>query len=169
MSEIRVAVDATDLAALGKLIRAEKDGKILRAELVAGLKAATAPGVSAVREKLRAIPHTTAVYQSPPLGSYLASRTRTQVRLSGRRVGVYIRIPKTPKLRGFAMAARRLDRDAWRHPVFGRDIWVDQESPIPGFFTDTLAEEKPRYREAVLAAMNSMARRLRARAFLAGR
>jgi hypothetical protein len=41
------------------------------------------------------------------------------VRLSGRSTGVKVRIGQTPNLRGFKMAARRLNRKSWRHKVFG--------------------------------------------------
>lgn len=158
--EFSVRVDSDMLNILGKKMRTESDGKQLRKELLADIKSAVAPGVSAVQGKLRSIPSGSASTGSPALGSYLASRVRPQVRLSGRTTGVAIRIGQTPNLRGFTFAARRLNRASWRHPVFGHDVWVDQESPIEGYFDTTLAAEKDKYRAAVINVAEKMASRL---------
>lgn len=158
---IELTIDQQAIQKVARALRAESDGKALRKELIAEIKTAVSPGVSAVQSKLRSIPHSSAVHQSPSLGSYLASRVRPQVRLSGRSTGVRIRIAQTPNLRGFSMAARRLNRAKWRHEVFGNpEVWVDQESPIPGFFDDTLAAGRDTYRKGVVAALESMARRI---------
>lgn len=162
-SQIELSVDQQAIQRVSKAVRAEADGKTLRKELVAELKSAVEPGVSAVQGKLRAMPHRSAASPKPALGTYLASRVKPQVRLSGRSTGVAVRIPQTPSIRGFKLAARRLNRTNWRHRVFGHDVWVTQTSPIPGFFDDTLAEGRSRYRAAVVHALEAMARRIRAR------
>lgn len=169
-AKVELNIDQRAMKALAKAVRAEADGKTLRKELIAELKAAVAPGVSAVQGKLRSIPRTSAAAWAhggkesrQALGSYIASRTKAQVRLSGRSPGVKIRIPQTPNIRGFKMAARRLNRTHWRHKVFGRDIWVTQQSPIPGYFDDTLADGRDEYRKGVVKALESMARRIAAR------
>jgi hypothetical protein len=157
---VEMTVDVDRLRRLSKHLRAESNSKALRKDLVVDLRAAVAPGVSKVQGKLRAIPHEGVATPSPGLGTYLASRTRTVVKLTGWSAGVRVRIPQTPQLRGFKMAARRLNRTHWRHKVFGREVWVEQHSPIPGFFDDTLSEEKEKYRAAVYAALRKHARRL---------
>ena len=157
---IELTVDARQLKALAARIRREEASKQLRKDLVVGIRAAVAPGVSLVQGKLRAIPHNSAANPSPSLGTYLASRTRPQVKLVGWSAGVRVRIPQTPQLRGFKLAARRLNRTHWRHKVFGREVWVEQQSPIPGFFDDTLFAERDKYRAAVFAAVHKMANRL---------
>jgi hypothetical protein len=106
------------------------------------------------------MPSGSAASGSPALGSYLASRVKAQVRLSGRSTGVAIRIGQTPNLRGFTFAAKRLNRASWRHPVFGHDVYVDQDSPIEGYFDNTLEADKDHYRSAVLAVVEKMASRL---------
>ena len=157
---LEVKVNAADLRLIGARLRTEAGGKELRKDLIKELRLAVEPGVSAVQGKLRSIPHNTAAEPSPAMGSYLASKVRTQVRLSGASAGVAVRIPQTPELRGFAKAARYLNRASWRHRVYGRNTWVTQQSPIPGYFDDTLAEGKPRYRTAVYDALRRMTRRL---------
>lgn len=156
---LEVKVDAADLVRIGRAMRAEADGKLLRRDLVAEIRTAVAPGVSAVQGKLRSMQHNSATLSSPALGSYLASKVKTQVRLAGRSAGVAVRIPKTPELRGFANAAKRLNKQSWRHKVYGR-AWVAQQSQIPGYFDETLEKGKPEYRAAVLEAILRMKRRL---------
>lgn len=156
---MEVEITSTALTALARRIKAEQDGKQIRKDLVTELRAAAAPGVAAVKEKLRSMPRA-ARGQSPAMGTYLAGRTAVQVRTSGKKVGVRVRIPATPKLRGFAMAARRINKGSWRHRVYGRDVWVTQHSPIPGFFDDTLRGDHDRFRRAVVAVMRKTARRL---------
>ncbi|HET6504618.1 MAG TPA: hypothetical protein VFG87_28045 [Amycolatopsis sp.] len=156
---VEFTVDQQDMQRVAKAMRAEEDGKTLRKQLVGELKDAVSPGVSKVQGKLRSIPHLGPTRSSPPMGSYLASRVKPQIRLSGRSTGVAVRIAQTPALRGFKLAARRLNRSSWRRRVFG-GVWVTQTSPIPGFFDDTLAEGKEQYRAGVLRALEKMARRV---------
>lgn len=160
---IELSVDQKQIQAIAKALKSEEDGKQLRKDLIADLKVAVAPGVSAVKSKLQAMPGDTA-HASPAVGSYLASKVVAQARVSGRNTGVAVRIKKTPQLRGFINAARRFNQESWRHKVFGRDVWVEQTSPIQGFFDDTLKERKDVYRVAILAAVKSMADRVAARA-----
>jgi len=158
--EVSIRVDSDMLSILGKKMRAEADGKQLRKDLIADIRQAVAPGVSAVQDRLRSIPSAGTASSGPALGSYLAARVKPQVRLSGRSTGVAIRVGQTPNLRGFTFAAKRLNRAGWKHPVFGHDVWVHQDSPIQGYFDDTLAADHDKYRAAVLAAVNKMARRI---------
>lgn len=157
---VEMSVDQREITTIAKAMRKERDGVALRRDLIVNLRVAVAPGVSAVQEKLRSIPHESATPSSPALGSYLASRVKPQVRLGGTSAGVAIRIAKTPKLRKFNVASRVLNTGSWRHPVYGHDVWVTQTSPIPGYFDDTLSEGKERYRAAVVAALARMRMRL---------
>lgn len=163
---VEVTVDDSGLKALMRVMRQEVDGKQLRKDLIAELRTAVGPGVSAVQGRLRAVPHRGAAKASPALGTYLASRVKPQVRLGGRAAGVRVRIAQTPNLRGFKLAARRLTRTSWRHKVFGNpEVWVTQKSPIPGYFDDTLARGRSEYRAAVVAALKDLSNRLTARKY----
>jgi hypothetical protein len=157
---IELSVDQSKLVALGKLMKKEANAAQLKKDLIADFKIAAEPGMSQVKGKLQAIPHE-GPPTSPAMGSYLASRVRLQVRLTGRSAGVRIRIQQTPSLRGFAFAARRLNRKSWRHTVYGdKERWVTQTSPIPGYFDETLSSYKEAYTAAVLLACRKLARRL---------
>lgn len=157
---IELSVDQSKLVALGRLMKAEANSAQLKKDLIAEFRAAAQPGIAAVRGKLRAMPRERTPSQ-PPLGSYLASRVRLQVRFTGRSAGVRIRIPQTPNIRGFKLAAKRLNRTHWRHMVFGnKDTWVEQISPIPNYFDGTLEGYKEAYTAACLLAIRRMGRRL---------
>lgn len=156
-----LTVDQQAVQRVARALKAEEDGKVLRKELVAELKEAVGPGVSKVQGKLKAIPHNSRTHSSPPMGSYLASRVKAAVRLSGRSTGVAVRIPQTPSLRGFTMAARWLNRKSWRRKAFGdENVEVVQQSPIPGYFDDTIADGKPLYRAGIIRALEKMASRI---------
>jgi len=161
-----LSVQQQRLKSVGIAMKAEADGKLLRRELIADLRAAVAPGVEKVRGKLRALPASATGIQ-PAMGSYLASRVRAQVKFSGRRTGVAVRIGKTPNLRKFSVSSRVLNRGEWRHKVYGRDVWVTQQSPIKGFFDKTLKADRALYRAGVLMAVKKMERRIAERARLA--
>ena len=162
---VELTVDQRAVKAVAKALREQEDGKALRKDLIAELKTAVAPGVAAVQGKLNAIPHTTAAVTAPTLSSYLSARVKPNVRLSGQRTGIQVKIRKTPQLRGFNNAARMLNLGTWRHKVFGRDVWVQQVMPtMKGFFDETLAKDKPLYRAAVIGAVEKMAKRVAARA-----
>lgn len=157
---IELSVDQSKVAGLAKALKAESKAAALRKDLIANIKVAVQPGVSAVQGKLRAIPSEGKTTASPRLSSYLASRVKVQVRLTGASAGVRVRIAQTPNLRGFRKAAQHLNRASWRHRVFGRDVWVTQESPIPDYFDSTLTARRAEYRAAVLAACRQFAWRL---------
>jgi len=157
---IELTVDTSQIKRLAARIRSEEASKQLRKDLIKDIRIAVTPAVSAVKAKLRAIPHESIAHPSPALGSYLAARVRPQVKLSGWSAGVRVRIGQTPNIRGFKLAARRLNSTHWRHKVFGREVWVEQQSPIPGYFDDTLNAGKDQYRAAVYTAIRRFAARL---------
>lgn len=157
---IELTVDQSKVVGLVRVLKAESNSALLRKDLIANIKIAVQPGVSAVQGKLRAIPHDSPFTPSPRLSTYLASRVKVQVRLTGGSAGVRVRIAQTPTLRGFKKAAQYLNRSSWRHRVFGKDVWVTQESPIPDYFDSTLDARKAEYRTAVLAACRQLSWRL---------
>jgi hypothetical protein len=157
---LELTVDQSALVKVAKLMKAESNGIKLKADLIVAIKAAVAPGVTAVQGKLRAIPHSSVTSTQPALGAYLAARVRPSVRMAGGSAGIRVRLQQTPNIRGFKMAGRRLNRTHWRHKVYGQDIWVEQISPIPGYFDDTLMAGKDQYLAAVLSACRRMAMRL---------
>jgi hypothetical protein len=158
-----LAVAKERMAELAKGYRREGDGKALRRDTIAALRVAVQPGRDAIKSTLRAWPSSGLAEQQPALGPFLASKTGTRVRLTGRLTGVSVRIPRTPGLRGWRKAATALNSDkGWRHMVFGHeDRWVEQTSPDPDFFDRIMLRGRATYRAAVYAALAAAERRIR--------
>jgi len=140
----------------------EADGKQLRKEMTANLRAAVAPAIPVIRAGVMAMGgHGSA---TPALRTTIASRVRIATRATGSRAGVRVSIGRTPQIRGFRNAPKRLNADSFRHPLFGnRDRWVTQRG-APGYFDRPLQERRDEMREAVARAVEDMSQRIARRA-----
>lgn len=157
---IALETDASALKRVAMALRQEADGKQLHRDLGKNIRKALAPGVAEVRQGIRSMPSAGAPAEGGSLRAAIARRIRAQAKMSGRFPGARVRVTKRGMPRGFELAARRTNRKkGWRHPVYGKDRWVQQIGK-PGWFDDPLRRGRPRYRAAVLAAMNDAARRI---------
>ncbi len=140
---------ARELAQLGRQLKAAP--KELRKELLAEIRKEGKPAVEDVKRQ-------TDDYL--PRRGGLAERVARQsygvrTRLAGRSAGV--RIQGTGRT---VRALRSIDAGSLRHPVFGnRDVWVSQ-SVRPGFFTEPLEKDAPRFRKGVERAMSKTAQQI---------
>ncbi|MEU9888673.1 hypothetical protein [Sphaerisporangium sp. NPDC051011] len=161
---IEMGVDAEALKALGRALKAEADGKQLRRDLIKQLKAPLAPAVAEIRAGLMSIGSGGLPSDGEPLRSAVAKRIRAEAKLSGFAAGVRVRARKTPAVRNFANAAKRLNSPkGWRRRVYGTDRWVVQHGK-PHYFDDPLAHRRAEFRAAVLRAMEDLAARIAANA-----
>lgn len=160
---IGLRVDASDLRALGRALRVEENGKLLRRDLTKEIRRALAPAVKEAKAGIRAMSSTgggLGKANGPGLRQSIARQIRVEARLSGRTPGARVKAKKIPNVRGFANAAKRTNRArGWRHPVFGRDVWAEQIGR-PGWFDDPMKANAREYRAAVVRAMASTARRI---------
>lgn len=157
-----MSIGADRLEEVISALRYESDGKQLRKEMTANLRAAVAPAIPVMRSELMAMGgHGTA---TPALRTTIASRIRVAVRGTGARAGVRVSVGRTPQIRGFRNAPKRLNREDFRHPVFGnREKWVSQRG-APGWFDDPLRERRDEMRAAVERAVEDMSQRIARRA-----
>lgn len=142
---------AEQLRALGfKLRAAGSEGKILRRELLASLRAAAEPMKDAAREAAR-----DELPKSGGLNEWVAGgQFAVRNRLTGFNAGV--RITAGNSNRHF----RALDAGTAWHPVFGnRQVWRSN-SVVPGWFTHTLDDKKSTAQHAVFAAMLNVSRQI---------
>lgn len=161
---IELNVDQSALAEAAAALKSEADGKGLRRDLLRELKATTTPLVSDLKSAAQSIPSSgLAQNQGQPLRQAIAASIVPQVRLSGKNTGVAVRAKSTPHVRGFRWAARRMNRDSFRHRVYGRDVWVEQRGK-PGWFDDTTKARRDDLKRAVLDAVEDMAKRIANRA-----
>jgi hypothetical protein len=158
---VDVTVNTEGLDSLLGALRREEDGKDLRRDLAKEMRQALLPAVSAAKGNVLAIPAT--MSSSPALRSGIARRIKAEVKLGGRWTGARLKVRKTPGIRGFALAAKRLQAAAgWTTQTFGRGQRTQHGSV--DWFDRAVEPDAARYKQAINDAMEAMARRIRSRA-----
>jgi len=159
-----VSVQADALAALGRAMKAEADGKALRKDLTKELKGIISPIVSEARGAATGMPSAGLEHDGEPLRSAIARRIVGEVRYSGRATGVRIKAKRKGMPRGFEHAPKRTNaRGGWRRPVYGnKEVWVTQVG-VPDWFDDVMRDQRPDAQAKCLAAMEDTARRIKLR------
>lgn len=159
---IEMSFEAQRLEEVVAALQYESDGKQLRKEMTANLRAAIAPAIPVIKAGVMSMGGHGSV--TPALRTSIASRVRIATRATGARAGVRVSIGRTPQIRGFRNAPKRLNADSFRHPVFGnREKWVTQRG-APGYFDRPLQERQDEMRAAVVRAVEEMSERIARRA-----
>ena len=163
-ASMSVSVQADALAALGRAMKAEADGKALRKDLTKELKGIISPIVSEARGAATGMPSAGLEHDGEPLRSAIARRIVGEVRYSGRATGVRIKAKRKGMPRGFEHAPKRTNaRGGWRRPVYGnKEVWVTQVG-VPDWFDDVMRDQRPDAKAKCLAAMEDTARRIKLR------
>jgi hypothetical protein len=133
---------SSDLTDLGK-------GKTLRSQLLAGIRAGAKPAIQATRDAARE-----KLPKKGGLNEYVATtQIISNTRVTGPRVGVRIGVKRGQH------KAYGANKGKIRHPVFGKDRWVEQDLPTNavGWFDDTLKREAPKAVVPITAAMQRVA------------
>jgi hypothetical protein len=158
---VELHVEVRGIKRLVIALRAEADGKKMRADFIRELRKAVDPAKDEAKSAVMSM-HSSGLTRGKPLRAAIASQVKTEVRISGERAGIRVKAGRRGMPRGFGQAPRRTNSEGgWRHPVFGREarIWVRQIGK-PGWFDDTLASRRDNYRMAVHRAMEETARRI---------
>lgn len=160
---VQLSVDQQALQALTRALKAEADGKKLRRELAKNLRQALDPAKGEIVAGLMSVGSGEVQAEGEPLRTAVAKQIKAEARLTGRSTGARMRARRTPDVRGFTHAPKRLNsRKGWRRRIFGTDRWVVQLGK-PGYFDDPLERRHGEYRQAVLDAMEDLAKRIAAR------
>lgn len=160
---IDLSVSAEGIRALGAALKAEADGKELRKELARNMRDALAPAAALAKSGIMAM-SSSGPGTSPALRSAIAKKIRPEVKLGGRWTGARVKAKKTPNVRGFANAAKRTQSaSGWRTQSWGNGVWRNQTGKLQ-WFDRAMDGRQQQYKEAVHAAMESMARRIADRA-----
>ena len=162
---IGLELDASVMQRVGRALGEEADGKKLRRDLAKELREVVSPVVSELKAAAQAMPSQGLPQGGgDPLRQAIAQGIKAEARLSGRSTGVRVKATKKNMPRDFANAPRRTNRKkGWRHQVFGRDVWVQQEGD-PGWFDNTTKGKAAGYRAACMKAMNDALARIKNRA-----
>jgi hypothetical protein len=122
-----------DLRRLSRDLRREADGKALRRGFVKEVRKEVQPIQAAVKAAYRSAPSKGGPRPHGSLRSKLAKATTTEVRLTGRRAGVTLRVAGKKMPSGEGRLPKLYEGEApWRHPAFDTDTWVQQQ-PNPTF------------------------------------
>lgn len=160
---IEYTVDQRAVHVLRDAMAAEADGKALRRDLLREMRTVGKPLVPDLQSAVRAVPAADAMVHEPRLRDAVASQVTVGARLSGSSTGLKVTVGTKKDPRGFKFAGRKLNRrGGWKHPVFGRDVWVTQQGQE--WFEPTILRRRDEVARAVLDAVESMARRIAARA-----
>lgn len=147
---------------VGRALKSEADGKFLRKEFIKALKPTGDRVITELRSAVMRIP-SKGLTKGQPLRSAIAAKITPTVRLSGRHTGVSLTAKRTQGVRGFTMAARRLNRDVgFNHPVYGRG-GVHQIGK-PSWFDDVPPRHRAEFERDVLQVVQDLADTLAARA-----
>lgn len=122
----------SDLRRVHRNLSRMANGKQLRKRFVKEVRAELRPVAAEVKGAYRSAPSKGGRRRPAgrvPLRRALARATTTQVRTTGRDVGIVLRVDgrKMPEGLG-GVPAMYEQRRRWRHPVFGQDVWVTQDS-----------------------------------------
>lgn len=160
------STDQQALAALGRAVRAEADGKAMRRDLLKGLRGTADPIKAQARSNVMGISSGRGgMSTGAPLRSAVAQQIKIDTRLSGRSTGVRVRVPRRRGMpRDFANAPKALNsKKGWRRQVFGSGTWVQQIAVPAEWFDRATREHHQQLKEDVLSAMEAMARRIAAK------
>lgn len=161
-SPIEMSVSVEGIQALGRALAAEEDGKALRKELAANMRAALNPAAERAKTGIMSM-RSEGHGAGPGLRTAIAKKIRPEVKLGGRWSGARVKAKKTPGLRGFANAPKRTQRPGgWRTKDWNGS-WRTQVGKFD-WFDRAVAGRDEVYKRAVLDAMEAMARRVAERA-----
>jgi hypothetical protein len=158
-----VSVSTEGIAALDRALRAEEDGKALRKELAKNMREALKPAAERAKSGVMSM-SSSGGGGGPGLRTAIAKKIRPEVKLGGRWSGARVKAKKVPGIRGFANAPKRTQRaSGWRTQTFGNGEWRTQHGKVQ-WFDHAMAGSEDQYKQAVLDAMEAMARRIADRA-----
>lgn len=154
-TDYKLSEDQAEFKSLYGAMKLEGDGKLLRAELNAGLRTVMVPAVAEVRSAILSM-QSAGLSEGPSLRQVVAAGVKVGINASGRRTGVRVYVSKKGMPRGFSNAPRDLNAAGWE--VHGRT-----QTGLPGFFDRPLKAAAEASRAVVLAAVRSMAARIASR------
>lgn len=157
---VELSIDERRLRDLARACKSEQDGKELRRDIVKTARTTLNPARNAARAAIKSMP--SRGHAGPKLRNAVANKVMVQIKTGGKYPGAVMRAKKTPKLRGFRNAPKRLNsRSGWNHPSIGNpDVSVHQDGK-PGWFDDTNREHRKKYRRDMRGVIQRAEARLR--------
>lgn len=155
---VELSLDEKKLVRLARAMKSEADGKALRKDFMKEFRAALNPTRNKARSAIRSMP--SKGHAGLKLRSKVASKVMVQIKPSGKFPGAALRAKKTPNVRKFRNAPKRLNQKSFSHPsIHDRRVRVRQVGK-PGWFDKTVKRDRFTHRRAARRVLNSAARRL---------
>jgi hypothetical protein len=156
---LTMSVKSSDLKTMAKLMGKEADRKTIRKDFAADAKAVLAPLTSEARTAAGAIP-SRGTTVGRPLRPAIARAVGPRVKLTSRVTVIGIKVGRTPGVRQFALAGRRMNRKSFKHLVFGREnSWTVQVGD-PGWFDRIMTAGIPNINAKMADVIDRLAARL---------
>jgi hypothetical protein len=145
-----------ELAALARKLKQVGDGRVVPREFRKALRKAGLPALAAGKNAARSLP-------SRNTGK--SDLRRNMARAMVMRISVtgepQMKIGVAKKTLGTQRNLPKLtNQGTWRHPVFGRDVWVVQSS-VPGWFDDVMRAQASNVTREIENVMKDFERRIK--------
>ena len=144
------------LAQLAKQCR-KAGRKDLKLEMTRAIRKETTPVVLTARAAIRSTDMGVGSASSGHTGirDRIARATRMKI-TTGTRAGVRIEVNESAMPPAEARMGKHVNKGAWRHRVYGHNVWVTQQSDA-GWFSNTINASVPLLRERIGAVMDRIA------------
>jgi hypothetical protein len=155
-----LSATVNDLRQFATRLRQESGDNALTKELTKAIRVAAKELCDSAKSRIKGMSsRSNGRRAGGSLRAKIASKTTVTVKVTGPKVGVRIGVMTSGMPRGFAAAGSATNDAGWRHPVFGRGVWVNQ-SGLPGWFDRTLEAGGDDTRRKIQDVINDFADRL---------
>ncbi|WP_199444456.1 hypothetical protein [Umezawaea beigongshangensis] len=156
---VHISAEERKLRDLARALRSEEDGKAMRRDMVREMRAVLNPTRNAARAAIRAMPSNG--HAGLKLRSVVASKVMVQIKPSGRFAGAALRAKKTPSVRKFRNAPKRLNaRKGFTHPAINNPSARIHQMGRPGWFDDTTRRDRAKHKRAMAGVLRAAEQRI---------
>ncbi|MDX8050402.1 hypothetical protein SK571_13505 [Lentzea sp. BCCO 10_0798] len=156
---VEMSFDEKRLVRLARAMRSEEDGKALRKDMLREFRAALNPTRNSVRAAIRAMP--TKGHAGMKLRSKVAAKVMVQIRPTGKFPGATLKAKKTPNVRKFRNAPKRLNQKSFQRPMIGNPRQRVRQVGAPGWFDKTVRARRGAHRRAARNVIKAAEKRLK--------
>jgi hypothetical protein len=157
---VEMSFDEKRLVRLARAMRSEEDGKALRRDMVREFRGALNPTRNKARAAIKSMPSNGARRGGMKLRGRVAAKVMVQIKPSGKFAGATLKAKKTPNVRKFRNAPKRLNQKSFSHPSIGNPRQRVRQVGKPGWFDKTVQADRAQHRRAARKVLNSASRRL---------
>lgn len=148
------------LVRVAKALKSEEDGKAMRRDMVKEFRGALNPTRNKVRAAIRSMPSKGSRRGGMRLRSRVAAKVMVQIKPAGKFPGATLKAKKTPNIRKFRNAPKRLNQKSFSHPAIGNPRQRVRQVGKPGWFDKTVRADRAAHRRAARNVLKAAEKRL---------